>query len=102
MKSGSCAITRTIVVKPDLTARETEVYFVLIKGKTDKEIADGLGLSTRTVRFNVSNILGKFGVARRIEFIAMAAVDREDLRLASLSLGDLAKRPVAADLCSGL
>lgn len=82
MNSAFRPVTQTVAVTPDLTPpRETEVYFVLITGKTDKEIAVALGLGTRTVRFHVSNILRKLGVARRIELIATAGVYREDSRL---------------------
>jgi len=63
-----------------LTDRETMVYDLLLKGMADKEIASALGLSIRTTRFHVANILRKFNVARRTEVIALAVVDRTTAR----------------------
>ena len=56
-----------------LTAREREVLARLAQGKTDQEIADALFLSRRTVTTHVSNLLGKLGVANRVEAAALAA-----------------------------
>jgi DNA-binding CsgD family transcriptional regulator len=58
--------------RPTLTPREAEVCDLIRRGKADKEIAVVLGLSTRTARFHVANILRKFNVSRRGELIAMA------------------------------
>ena len=56
-----------------LTPRELQVYELVVKGKCNKEVATALGLSTRTVRFHLSNIFLKAAVASRIELICMAA-----------------------------
>ena len=56
-----------------LTPRELQVYELVVKGKCNKEVAAALGLSTRTVRFHLSNIFLKAAVASRIELICMAA-----------------------------
>ena len=48
----------------DLTARELEVLRLVGAGKANKEIAAELGISERTARTHVSNILGKLGLAR--------------------------------------
>jgi DNA-binding CsgD family transcriptional regulator/tetratricopeptide (TPR) repeat protein len=55
-----------------LTRRETEVLEFLRAGLTDREIADRLVLSPRTVSHHVSSILGKLGVRRRTEAIGAA------------------------------
>jgi DNA-binding CsgD family transcriptional regulator/tetratricopeptide (TPR) repeat protein len=55
-----------------LTRRETEVLELLHAGLTDREIADRLVLSPRTVSHHVSAILGKLGVRRRTEAIGAA------------------------------
>ena len=59
-----------------LTQREADVLDLLREGLTDREIADRLVLSPRTVGHHVSSILGKLGVRRRTEAIAVAA-DRD-------------------------
>jgi DNA-binding CsgD family transcriptional regulator len=48
-----------------LTRREFEVLRLLAEGQTDREIADALLLSTRTVSSHVAHILAEVGVARR-------------------------------------
>ena len=40
-------------------------------GKLNKEIADKLHISHRTVKFHVSNLLFKFSVSNRCELIAL-------------------------------
>jgi two-component system, NarL family, response regulator DevR len=50
-----------------LTPRERQVYRLLELAKTDKEIANTLGIAERTVHFHVSNTLRKLHLSRRIE-----------------------------------
>ena len=50
-----------------LSAREREVLRLLSEGLTDREIAQALTLSARTVETHVSNILRKLGVHRRAD-----------------------------------
>jgi DNA-binding CsgD family transcriptional regulator len=59
------------VVEP-LTRREEDVLDLLMRHKTDREIAAALYLSARTVNWHVRAILGKFGVTSRRELIARA------------------------------
>jgi DNA-binding NarL/FixJ family response regulator len=59
----------------NLTPRETEVFHLLVKGHTNKQIAQELVLSEVTARFHVSNILHKFNVKNRSHLIA-SAVDK--------------------------
>ena len=49
------------------TPREREVYPLF--AKSNKEIASELGITERTVRADVENILRKLGVSRRIEIV---------------------------------
>ncbi len=63
-----------------LTAREKEVFELLIKNKTTKDIANELGISEKTVRNHVSNTMQKLGVNGR----ASAVV--ELLKLNEISL----------------
>jgi DNA-binding CsgD family transcriptional regulator len=55
-----------------LTARELEVLALVAAGKTNQEIADALFITRKTASVHVSNILGKLGVAGRVEAALMA------------------------------
>ncbi|HEV2121311.1 MAG TPA: LuxR C-terminal-related transcriptional regulator [Chloroflexota bacterium] len=55
-----------------LTPREQEVLGLLIKGKSNPEIAKQLFISPRTATTHVTNILAKFGVETRAAAVAFA------------------------------
>jgi DNA-binding NarL/FixJ family response regulator len=57
---------------PELTDRELEVLEVLAEGKDNAEIARRLGLSLKTVRNYVSNILVKLGARDRAAAVVEA------------------------------
>jgi DNA-binding CsgD family transcriptional regulator len=57
----------------NLTQREREVYGLVVMGKSDKEIAAQLGMTVRTARFHVSNILAKTRTANRLQLVWAAA-----------------------------
>ena len=59
-----------------LTAREKEVLAQLARGASNKEIAYELGITERTARTHVSNILGKLGLASRTQ-AALYAVEHK-------------------------
>ncbi len=48
-----------------LTKREREVFELLVKNKTTKEIAIELNISEKTVRNHISNTMQKLGVKGR-------------------------------------
>ena len=52
---------------PGLTAREVEILQCLMAGQTNREIAESLFISVKTVSVHVSNILRKQGVSSREE-----------------------------------
>jgi DNA-binding CsgD family transcriptional regulator len=61
---------------PDgLTQREVEVIRLVALGKTDREIAEDLFISFRTVGNHVRNILNKTGAANRTKAAAYAALN---------------------------
>ena len=64
--------------KNPLTARERQVIRLISSGRTNREIADALCLSERTVDRHVSNILGKLDVPTRAA-AAVHAVQRRFL-----------------------
>lgn len=55
-----------------LTEREREVLMLAATGKSNKEIAEGLVLSVRTVEAHLGNIFNKLGVGSRTEAIIHA------------------------------
>jgi len=57
---------------PDLSAREREVLSGISRGLSNREIADGLGLSEHTVKTYVERVYEKLGVASRSEAAAVA------------------------------
>ena len=55
-----------------LTEREREVIPLVAAGRSNQQIADALFITRKTASVHVSNILGKLGVANRVEAAAMA------------------------------
>ena len=55
-----------------LSSRENDVLDCLLENLSNKEIASRLNIAERTVKFHVSNLLGKFGVQRRADLILQA------------------------------
>ena len=74
--------SEVIVIKEILTLREREVFELLIKNKSTKDIADKLKKKKKTVRNHISNVIQKLGVKGR----AGAVV--ELLRMNELSLDE--------------
>jgi two-component system, NarL family, response regulator NreC len=78
------AMTRALLEKPvttehrrglpvvALTRRELDVLRLLAKGNTNRQIADLLGLSVRTVENHRANLMGKLGLASRVELVNFA------------------------------
>ena len=49
------------------TQREKEVLEVLIKGKSNKEIADKLTITSHTVKAHIASIYEKLNVSNRVQ-----------------------------------
>ncbi len=67
----------------DLTMRELDVLSFMVQGLTNRQIAAQLALSRATVKYHVSNILGKMGASTRTEAAALAVQNRLIGRLPS-------------------
>lgn len=74
VSSGRRHISPQIAVKlaermsrSTLTRRELEVLQLIVRGNSNKEIADALKVSEETVKYHVKGILSKLGVADRTQ-----------------------------------
>ena len=63
--------TRELQAQP-LTDRETEVLRLAAKGQSNKQIADKLSLSMRTVQAHLRNVFNKLNVGSRTEAVISA------------------------------
>jgi LuxR family transcriptional regulator, maltose regulon positive regulatory protein len=81
IKAGHAA-ENAAVSDLDLTPREREILELLVDGLTNKEIAQRLIVSPRTIETHVERVLGKLEVGSRSRAIAKA------LRLGLVSLGE--------------
>lgn len=59
----------------DLTPREFEVLRLIVKGRSNKEIAGDLNITESTVKYHINIILSKLGVTDRTQ-AATAALER--------------------------
>ena len=55
-----------------LTPRELDVLALVAEGRSNKAIAEALGISDQTVKFHVAAIIGKLGAANRTEAVRRA------------------------------
>jgi len=55
-----------------LTPRELEVLRRIALGYTNRQIAEELGISVRTVETHRANLMGKLGVNSRVELVRYA------------------------------
>jgi len=61
-----------LVMAAQLTRRERQVLALVTDGLTNKEIAQQLHLSERTVNFHLNNVYGKLQVSTRTEAVVLA------------------------------
>lgn len=66
------AAARSEPAADHLTGRELEVLELAGKGMTNREIAEALTISTRTVQVHLSNVFAKLGVGSRTEAVVCA------------------------------
>jgi two-component system response regulator NreC len=79
------SMTRALLNKPSrstptpsdyqesLTPRETDVLRLIVRGYTNRQAAEELGLSVRTVETHRANLMGKLGLKSRVELVRWAA-----------------------------
>jgi DNA-binding NarL/FixJ family response regulator len=70
------SVSRPEVLKGErdsaLTPRELEVLQLIVEGKSNKEIADQLGLSANTVAVHRANIMDALGIHKTAELVVYA------------------------------
>jgi DNA-binding NarL/FixJ family response regulator len=59
-------------VLEELTDRELQVLALVAAGRRNREIAESLRVSVKTVEFHLSNILGKLSAQSRTEAVVRA------------------------------
>lgn len=55
---------------PALSERQRQIACLVLEGQNNREIAEALGISPRTVEVHVSDVLRKAGVRNRVELVA--------------------------------
>ena len=58
--------------EPQLTAREVEVLQLIVQGKSNREVAAVLGLSTNTVNVHRANLMQTLGIHNTAELVVYA------------------------------
>jgi CheY-like chemotaxis protein/DNA-binding CsgD family transcriptional regulator len=71
-ESDDAAIVEAITLALEITAREAEVLYWVVKGKTNRDIGDILGTSPRTVTKHLEHVFAKLGVETRTAAAALA------------------------------
>lgn len=66
------SVSKRPVPAPKLTARERQVLELIMKARSNREIAKALGIEERTVRAHLGRLMHKAGVDNRIK-LSMAA-----------------------------
>lgn len=67
-----CRVAGDLTIHSPLTSRETEIIKWIKAGKSTWDISEIIGISQRTVKFHVSNIMTKLNASTRIHAVAIA------------------------------
>lgn len=68
----ACGLVQNRKTEEGLTQRQQEVLLCLAKGYSNKEIAEALFISEKTVKSHLSSVFRKLNVSRRLEAILYA------------------------------
>jgi DNA-binding NarL/FixJ family response regulator len=80
-RSALAAVERQRPAGPALSAREIEVARLVAQARSNRQIADQLVLSERTVESHVRNVLTKLGFSTRTEIATwVVQQDQRDAR----------------------
>ena len=71
-ESDDASVVEAVMLNFKITAREAEVLYWVVKGKTNRDIGDILGTSPRTVTKHLEHVFEKLGVETRTAAAAMA------------------------------
>jgi DNA-binding NarL/FixJ family response regulator len=75
IKQMKTLLDKQLMAGESLTAREGQVFQLLFRHLTNKEIASQLNISERTAKFHVCNLLRKLGLENRRNFPVHALVN---------------------------
>jgi CheY-like chemotaxis protein len=71
-EASDAATVQSLAAAFKLTAREAQVLYWVVKGKTNRDIGDILGMSPRTVNKHLEHVFEKLGVETRTAAAALA------------------------------
>ena len=112
LRRASRAMRRNVPAREDarlqqrlfatLTPREREVFDRIVAGKLNKQIADELGISLRTVKAYRAHVMEKLGVATAAELGRFAGDARDAGSVETVDGSDAGARPrMLPDLAAG-
>lgn len=81
-----------MIPEVQLSKRETEVFDLVLQGKSNKQIALSLDISVRTVEFHLKNVYAKFQVSSRIELLLKLGHARGAAKIEELGYSTVEKR----------
>jgi DNA-binding NarL/FixJ family response regulator len=72
LKDIQPALTSEEIPAETLTPRESEVLLLIAEGNTNRQIAELLTISVRTVESHRANLMGKLGLNSRVDLVRFA------------------------------
>jgi two-component system nitrate/nitrite response regulator NarL len=72
----------------NLTSREEEIFALVARGMSNKEVARSLNCTERTIKHHMTNIMQKLNVRNRVEAVLKFNPDRSKARPLDLPQGD--------------
>ena len=72
LQSEQVKTKKELAAHESLTLREVEVLKLIVQGYTNKQVADELGISIRTVEGHRANLTEKLGIRSRVDLLRYA------------------------------